>query len=235
MIKVAAFDFDGVIAESADIKTDAFRALYADRPEYVEAVVEHHRANEGISRYRKFRHIHERILGEEYDQTLEDELDARFTELVFQAVVEAPLVHGAVELLEMLSGSVPLYVVSGTPDNELSRIVDARGLSGFFAGVFGSSRGKPELLREVIATEGVAPEEVLFVGDALSDLSAASETEVTFVARITPGDERRFEGARAIARVNDMAGLAQLVREGPLEVAGLHKAHARSQGETTNG
>lgn len=219
MIRVVAFDFDGVIAESADIKTDAFRALYAERSEHVEAVVAHHRANEGISRYHKFRHIHEQILGEPYDPVLEAELDARFTGLVFEAIVNAPFVHGVVELLELLSERVPLYVVSGTPDAELDRIVEARGLSSFFAGILGSSKGKTERLREVIAAEGVAPTEVLFVGDALSDLSAACETGVTFVARVTRGDEKRFDGAQVAARVNDMRGLAALVRDGSLEFA----------------
>ena len=220
MIKVAAFDFDGVIAESADIKTEAFRALYADRPEHVEAVVAHHRANEGISRYRKFRHIHEEILGEVYDDALEAELDARFNGLVFDAVVNAPYVPGAVELLELLSARVPTYIVSGTPDAELDRIVESRGLSGYFTGVLGSSKGKPERLREVMAAEGVTPDEVLFVGDALSDLRASEETGVVFAARITPGDEGRFDGARVAVRVNDMEALAALVRDGSLEVAG---------------
>lgn len=53
------FDFDGVIVESADIKTEAFIALYKEHgAQAVAAAVAHHQANGGISRRKKIRHIH---------------------------------------------------------------------------------------------------------------------------------------------------------------------------------
>ena len=57
------FDFDGVIAESGKIKTQAFAELY--RPhgdEIVAQVVQFHTQNGGMSRYRKFRHFQEHFL-----------------------------------------------------------------------------------------------------------------------------------------------------------------------------
>ena len=57
------FDFDGVVAESGKIKTQAFAELYQSYGEaIVAAVVQHHNQNGGMSRYRKFRYYQQHFL-----------------------------------------------------------------------------------------------------------------------------------------------------------------------------
>ena len=63
-IKTIFFDFDGVIADSVDIKTKAFAKLfkrYGD--EIVKKVVEYHLSHGGVSRYDKFRYYYQNFLG----------------------------------------------------------------------------------------------------------------------------------------------------------------------------
>ena len=56
MIKTIIFDFDGVILESLDVKTEAFKKLYQPYgPSISNKVVENHLENEGISRYEKIK------------------------------------------------------------------------------------------------------------------------------------------------------------------------------------
>ena len=63
MIQAVVFDFDGVILESADCKTDAFVELYEPHgPDVVAKVRAHHLANLGISRFKKFAWIAEHVL-----------------------------------------------------------------------------------------------------------------------------------------------------------------------------
>ena len=62
MLKAIFFDFDGVIVESAGIKTEAFRKLFSNYPDQVDEIVDYHKANAGISRYDKFDYIYEKIL-----------------------------------------------------------------------------------------------------------------------------------------------------------------------------
>ena len=63
MLKGIIFDFDGVIAESVEVKTEAFAALYKPYGnEIVEKVVEHNNANGGISRFEKFKLYHKLYL-----------------------------------------------------------------------------------------------------------------------------------------------------------------------------
>ena len=57
MIKGIIFDFDGVIAESIQMKTDAFATLYSDNgADIVQRVVSHHEANGGMSRFDKIKY-----------------------------------------------------------------------------------------------------------------------------------------------------------------------------------
>ena len=44
------FDFDGVVLESAQIKTEAFRDLYSGLPELLPRILQYHQQNVGISR-----------------------------------------------------------------------------------------------------------------------------------------------------------------------------------------
>ena len=63
MLKGVIFDFDGVIAESVQVKTDAFATLYEQYGEYiVTKVIEHHEANGGMSRFEKIRFYHDPYL-----------------------------------------------------------------------------------------------------------------------------------------------------------------------------
>ena len=61
------FDFDGVVLESGNIKTDAFIELFAGLG-IDEEVKQHHLENQGVSRYEKFRWITENLLKEEYTE-----------------------------------------------------------------------------------------------------------------------------------------------------------------------
>jgi beta-phosphoglucomutase-like phosphatase (HAD superfamily) len=63
MIKAIIFDFDGVILESASIKTNAFAEVVRDYPrEQAEEFVQYHMSHMGISRHVKFRYFIEEIL-----------------------------------------------------------------------------------------------------------------------------------------------------------------------------
>jgi len=188
VIRAAVFDFDGVIAESTEIKTEAFRRLFDGD----ERAVEYHEANMGLSRYDKFRHITTEILGRPYTAEVERRLGRRFSELVVDEVVSCPLVPGARELLERLASEMPLFVASATPENEVRQIVSRRGLDGLFEGVYGTPATKGQILRRIVSERGLDVEEVVMVGDARSDLNGAREAGVRFVGRVPAGAPSPF-------------------------------------------
>lgn len=176
------FDFDGVLVESVDVKTRAFALLYEPYgPEVVDKVVGWHLEHGGISRYEKFRHFHQIFLGRSLPAAEEAQLADRFSALVEEAVIAAAWIPGAREFLEGWHARLPLYVASGTPEDELVRIIARRGMSGYFAGVAGAPRRKGEILRDFLGRGNVPPDRMLMVGDAMTDYVGAKEAEVPFL------------------------------------------------------
>lgn len=216
MIRIIIFDFDGVILESVAVKTEAFRRLFAFSPEHVDAIVQFHLDNGGMSRYDKFRYIYGNFLKEDLSQSKFDELSQRFSEMVFDEVIKTPFVPGAPEFLEKYHTIKQLYIVSATPEEELRRIIEKRGLSNYFREVFGAPRKKSECIKAVLDVTGVRPDSVIFVGDAKNDLDAARVAGVQFVGRVKPGDVNRFCGLTGIdAVIQDLSGLARFIEDHP--------------------
>ena len=187
-IRAIVFDFDGVILESADVKTDAFLELYAEHgADVVRQVRDHHLANLGVSRFKKFAWIAEHVLGCPLTDDALAALGQRFSDLALTRVLAAPFVPGAEAALAALGArGLPMFVASGTPHDELQLIVSRRGLDGSFHEVHGTPREKPEIVRDLLARHHLAPEQVLFIGDGMSDYRAACEVGTAFLARDTP-------------------------------------------------
>ncbi len=208
IIRAIAFDFDGVVLESARIKTEAFRELFAEYPEKVDEIVEYHLGNEGVSRYPKFRHIREEILGAEYTEEAGQRLGEEFSALVYEKVLRAPFVEGASAFLKEHHAEYLMFIVSATPQAELAEIVTARGIAGYFTGVYGSPVLKTDALRDIMERHALGCDEVVLVGDAAADRDAAAEAGAHFIARVagngSPLRDEKF-------RLEDLGALMGLI------------------------
>jgi phosphoglycolate phosphatase-like HAD superfamily hydrolase len=212
VIEAVVFDFDGVVLESADVKTDAFVELFASYgPDIAAAVEQHHLANLGISRFVKFAWIYDHLLGREITEDESRALGERFSALALDKILAAPFVPGAEAALAALSATHPLFVASGTPDDELNLIVDRRGLRARFREVHGTPREKPAILRDVVQRHGFAPDHTLFVGDGATDHKAAAATGVEFLARDTPALHDHWTQL-GVRRAPDLTDLPERVR-----------------------
>ncbi len=193
-----------MLVESTKIKANAFMRLYAEfGSQVLDRVMEHHRAHEGISRTKKIRHCHKEILGVELTERDLAALGRRYSSLVEDAVVTCDWVAGAQDFLDAAQAS--LFVVSGTPEAELRRVVDRRGMARYFRAVHGSPRSKGEIVSELLADGGFEPARTLFVGDAMADLEAARANRVPFIGRVAPGRANPFpRGTRTITDLTQL-------------------------------
>lgn len=209
-VRAVVLDFDGVVLESVDVKTRAFEALFrAEGPRACALIVAYHEANGGISRYEKFRWAYREVLKRPLSPGEEAALGERFNALVEEAVSAAAWVPGAREFIEAWHAALPLFVASGTPEEELRRIVERRGLAGRFRGVYGSPRRKAEILAAIAEQLGCPPSGLAMIGDALNDLEGARRAGARFIGRRLAGAEPFPPGTPVI---DDLRGLARELR-----------------------
>ena len=182
MINSIIFDFDGVLADSVDIKTQAFAELYNEYGEkVVDKVVEHHLANGGISRFQKFKLYHREYLDITLTQDKLIELGENFAEIVKQKVINAPYINGAYRFLKDYHNKYLMFICSGTPDEEIKEITERKGINVFFKGVYGSPRIKEIIIEEIISEFELKRDETIFVGDAITDYNAANSSKLSFL------------------------------------------------------
>lgn len=205
-IDVVFLDFDGVIAESVDIKARAFRSMYQEFGEHVvEAVVAHHKSHGGVSRRQKIRHYHSTLLGIDLSKDELERLADRFSELVEEEVVASEEVPGAGDFLNRHHDDLDLFVVSATPQDELRRVVARRGLARHFRDVRGSPPEKGRLVRDLLDEHDLEPGRVLFVGDSMTDYDAAVSNGLRFVGRVPAGQSSPFPTGTSV--VSDLSQL----------------------------
>lgn len=201
------FDFDGVLADSAQIKSDAFHSLYDEYgPEVLTAVLDYHAAHEGISRVIKIRHCHKELLGIDLDEEGLKALVRRYQSVVERKVIASAWIGGVRDFLDLCLGKVPMIVASGTPEDELRRIVAARGMDRYFAEVCGSPDPKDVIIRNAAEQYEFDPCSALFLGDAMTDYNAARSCGCRFIGVVSGGRKSPFPDGTAI--VPDLVNIA---------------------------
>jgi HAD superfamily hydrolase (TIGR01549 family) len=214
MICVLILDFDGVIAESLPVKTEAFRTLFSFAPEHLPAIIAFHRANGGMSRFDKIRYIYKNILHEYLSEERFNALTRAYASLVVDGVIRSAFVTGAEEFFAEFSAVLPLYIASATPEEEMRSIVRERRIEKYFRKVYGAPRPKEHAICEILKQENALPDTVVFVGDAVNDLRAARAAGVRFIGRLLPDEPDRLSGQPGVETVvRDFRELAAVVRE----------------------
>ncbi len=182
------FDCDGVILDSNRVKTEAFRTAAMPYGEAAaDALVKHHVANGGVSRYVKFAYFIETIdpehapdlIPEAGSPTLESLLST-YAQSVRNGLMTCAVAEGLEELREATPESRWL-IVSGGDQKELREIFAARGLAAYFdGGIFGSPDTKDAILGRELAA-GTIRKPALFLGDSRYDFQASRAVGLDFV------------------------------------------------------
>lgn len=206
--KAFIFDFDGVLADSVEVKTEAFARLFEDfGPEIQAKVIEHHRKNGGMTRKEKFAHYYQNYLKKSLDHGEMERLCSAFANLVVDNVVRASEIPGAENFLKKWHNTVKCFVVSATPDDEIKEIVKRRGIDIYFHEILGSSCSKSDNVKCLLNKYELAPRQCLFFGDAESDYSAATTSGVDFIGILPNENAPLLQIAPDITWARDFVGM----------------------------
>jgi phosphoglycolate phosphatase len=101
-----------------------------------------------------------------------------------QGLTDAAVYPGIAEALTVLAdGGARLLICTAKVRDFAVRVVEAFGLSGHFAGVYGAERGgrfddKADLIAHILDAEGIAPADACMIGDRHHDITAARRNGV---------------------------------------------------------
>jgi phosphoglycolate phosphatase-like HAD superfamily hydrolase len=210
-IKNIFFDFDGVITESVSAKTDAFEEMYLPYGEEIAAkVVEYHKLHGGVSRYEKFKYFHKEFLNEIIDENKVNELANQFSNIVLDKVINSDEVLGANYFIEKYHTKFQFWVITGTPTTEIELIAEKRKLTDFFIGLHGSPNNKRYWTENLIKKYNLKRDEIIFLGDATTDMDAADFSKTHFALRENEENKEIFKDYKG-HKFNDFYQLEKIL------------------------
>ena len=211
-IKNIFFDFDGVIAESVSAKTDAFEEMYLPYGKDIAAkVVEYHKLHGGVSRYEKFKYFHKEFLNEIIDENKVNELANQFSNIVLDKVINSDEVSGAYYFIEKYHTKFRFWVITGTPTAEIELIAEKRKLTSFFIGLHGSPNNKRYWTENLIKKHNLKRDEIIFLGDATTDMDAADFSKTHFALRENEENKEIFKDYKGL-KFNDFYQLEKILK-----------------------
>lgn len=181
--KVILWDFDGVLMNSNAIRDLGFQKVLEDYPQdQVEALMEFHKINGGLSRYVKFRHFFEVIRGQSVSDEAIQELAKRFSGVMRDLLFDKTLlIDDSINFVKANDIKFRMHIVSGSDGTELNELCEFLGIKVHFISVHGSPTPKKQLVKELLLKYQYQEEDCVLIGDSINDLEAASTNNIAFI------------------------------------------------------
>ena len=183
--KLIFWDFDGVIKDSLEVKSNAFYNLFLPfGSDIAKRVKNHHEFHCGISRYQKLP-IYLKWANQDYDPENIEKFAICFGELVKQAVIRSPWVPGVLQYLKVNKFRQKFILVTATPHAEILDIVENLEIRDCFCQIYGSPNVKSRAIVDTLNSFSLPKSSAILIGDSQADLDAALNAEIDFILRRT--------------------------------------------------
>ncbi len=180
-VKLVIFDFDGTLVDSNPIKYRAFDLCFADFPSHANEIRDYCHNNHHVTRKVKFRYVYETILKKPYTAAIEEDLTARYAAATTKAIIAAPEIPGALDFVLQMKSARKTALLSSTPHEYLSEILNGRNWAPHFDLIQGAPVNKAEWLTAARGRLGLAGYELVFFGDTAEDARSAAAAGCPFI------------------------------------------------------
>ena len=174
------FDCDGVILKSNEVKTNAFKfALNNYENDKVDKLIKYHQINGGISRYKKIEYFFKHIEKNTEKPDLQKYIN-KFGLYSSKNLKKSELMNGVLDFVKYIyQKDRKLFIVSGSEEKELKKIINYKKLSKYFSGIFGSPKDKYQLLKDL--SSNIELDNSVFFGDSEIDYNVSKLNNIDFI------------------------------------------------------
>jgi len=182
--KLVFFDFDGVIKDSVEIKTQAYADLFSSfGQEVVSKVLAHHNLNGGISRYEKIPYYFSNYVGKPINDKDLKYYSKLYSQKVVNKVIECDWIEGVEDYLRNNPFEQLFILITGTPQKEIETINDSLNLTFVFDSVYGSPNKKDFVIESELKKKKLDKNKAIVIGDSKTDYEAANKNNISFIYR----------------------------------------------------
>ena len=182
-IETIFWDFDGVIKDSVEVKSNAFEDLFSPFGlNFSKKVRKHHENNTGLPRYDKLP-LYIEWSGQKVSAELTDKYLNKFSILVKDSVISSEWVPGVLSFLERKSQI--FFLVTATPQSEIEQIISELNIQHYFQEVVGAPIRKNDSIKSLLNKYSICQKNSLLIGDSVSDYNAATFNNISFILRKT--------------------------------------------------
>lgn len=181
--KTIVFDCDGVVLNSNHLKIQAYFDVaikFGASEKQARALVDHHVALGGISRYPKFEYFLREIMHQSVTEDAMNQLLLSFTNEV-RRLLSTCEISPYLDNFRRATKAAKWMILSGGDQTEVREIFKLRGLDSFFdGGIFGSPDNKDQVLTRE-KSNGNIDFPALFIGDSQYDYLASTNAGLDFI------------------------------------------------------
>lgn len=182
MVRNVIWDFDGVIVISDAVREKGFRMIFENfASEYVEKIIDYHKANGGLSRYNKIRFFYENIIEQSITNDEVFYLADQFSRIMRKELTNKQLLNCEwLDIMAQLPDVLNHHIASGSDEKELIFLCKELEIIHFFKSMHGSPTPKTDLVKNILINNHYAKDDTILVGDAINDYKAATENGISF-------------------------------------------------------
>jgi HAD superfamily hydrolase (TIGR01549 family) len=180
-IKNIFWDFDGVLIDSNNIRTNGFREIFHEHPRnLVDQLIEYHFKNGGLSRYDKIKYFYEKILKKSISKTQVVEYSNSYKSIMLNHLLNKKfLINDSLNFIKN-NNSKNMFLVSASDEKELTIICEYLDLKKYFIEIKGSPTTKKNNLKNLLCEYNLESVDSVLIGDSFNDYEAAKFNEINF-------------------------------------------------------
>ena len=180
--KTIIWDFDGVIIDSDNIRTESFRETFKDFGiDSVDKLINYHKLNGGLSRYHKVNFFFNKIL----NKNITDDDYKSWVELYGKYCKDrlcdkSLLIEDSINFIRKNYKIFSFHIASASDEKELKFICEKLEISDYFISINGSPTTKVNNVKNILNSYHCIKENCCLIGDSINDREAAKINNIKF-------------------------------------------------------